>query len=64
MQERFWADHGEDFYLKTKIDSPATGGYDMFCKTEPLLQAFAEHRPDVWINGRRRDHGAERALPF
>merc|ERR1719183_748164 len=35
--------------------------YDELCKVEPLKRALSEHKTDCWINGRRRDHGAERA---
>ena len=35
--------------------------YDKKCKVEPLQRAMKETNTDAWINGRRRDHGAERA---
>jgi 3'-phosphoadenosine 5'-phosphosulfate sulfotransferase (PAPS reductase)/FAD synthetase len=35
--------------------------YDMMCKVEPLQRALKESDTDAWINGRRRDHGFERA---
>ena len=35
--------------------------YDKKCKVEPLQRAMKEANTDAWINGRRRDHGAERA---
>ena len=35
--------------------------YDMLCKVEPMNRALKEQDSDCWINGRRRDHGAERA---
>jgi 3'-phosphoadenosine 5'-phosphosulfate sulfotransferase (PAPS reductase)/FAD synthetase len=35
--------------------------YDFKCKVEPLQRALKESNTDAWINGRRRDHGAERA---
>lgn len=35
--------------------------YDMLCKVEPMNRALSEQNSDCWINGRRRDHGAERA---
>lgn len=36
--------------------------YDQKAKVEPLSRSLAELAADAWINGRRRDHGAERAL--
>lgn len=40
-------------------------GYDTLCKVEPFNRARAEafdgQTADCWINGRRRDHGEERA---
>ena len=35
--------------------------YDQKAKVEPLSRSLAELAADAWINGRRRDHGAERA---
>jgi phosphoadenosine phosphosulfate reductase len=35
--------------------------YDSICKVEPLQRALKDANTDCWINGRRRDHGAERA---
>jgi len=35
--------------------------YDELCKVEPLKRALSANDSDCWINGRRRDHGAERA---
>ena len=35
--------------------------YDKLCKVEPMNRALKEQNSDGWINGRRRDHGAERA---
>lgn len=35
--------------------------YDQLCKVEPFLRAQKEANTDCWINGRRRDHGSERA---
>lgn len=35
--------------------------YDFKCKVEPLQRALKETGTDGWINGRRRDHGYERA---
>jgi phosphoadenosine phosphosulfate reductase len=33
----------------------------MKMKVEPMNRALKEQDSDCWINGRRRDHGAERA---
>lgn len=39
--------------------------YDKKCKVEPLMRALKEADTEAWINGRRRDHGFERAaLPI
>jgi phosphoadenosine phosphosulfate reductase len=35
--------------------------YDELCKVEPYRRANAEQNSDCTINGRRRDHGAERS---
>lgn len=35
--------------------------YDRVCKVEPFARALAELDADVMVNGRRRDHGFERA---
>jgi phosphoadenosine phosphosulfate reductase len=35
--------------------------YDQLCKVEPLTRAIKANNSDCWMNGRRRDHGAERA---
>lgn len=50
-EEKFGTD-----YWKKDIDA-----YDELCKVEPLRRAMTEKNTDCWINGRRRDHGAERA---
>ncbi|GAQ87007.1 Phosphoadenosine phosphosulfate reductase [Klebsormidium nitens] len=47
--------HGPDLYL-TDIDE-----YDRICKVEPFGRALKTLKVDAMINGRRRDHGAERA---
>jgi phosphoadenosine phosphosulfate reductase len=54
-QAEFEARYGTE-YWKEDIDA-----YDKLCKVEPLQRALAEFSSDCWINGRRRDHGAERA---
>lgn len=46
---------GTDYWMKD-IDE-----YDMLCKVEPMNRALSEANSDCWINGRRRDHGADRA---
>jgi len=53
--EKFWEKYGEDYWMEDIDD------YDMKCKVEPLQRALKEANSDGWINGRRRDHGAERA---
>jgi len=35
--------------------------YDKVCKVEPFQRGLKELNADIMINGRRRDHGAERA---
>ncbi len=47
--------YGEDYWQRD-IEQ-----YDMLCKVEPMNRALKEQNSDCWINGRRRDHGAERA---
>jgi phosphoadenosine phosphosulfate reductase len=54
-QEDFFKKYGEDYWMED-IDE-----YDKKCKVEPLQRALKEYASDAWINGRRRDHGAERA---
>jgi len=54
-QEDYYAQYGRDYWMKD-IDK-----YDMLCKVEPMNRALKEQNSDAWINGRRRDHGAERA---
>ena len=49
------AKHSSDLYMT----HPER--YDALAKVEPLQKTLADLRCDVWINGRRRDHGAERA---
>ena len=54
-QEEYFEKYGRDYWMKD-IDK-----YDMLCKVEPMNRALKEKDSDCWINGRRRDHGAERA---
>jgi len=54
-QEDYYKQYGRDYWMKD-IDQ-----YDMLCKVEPMNRALKEQNSDCWINGRRRDHGAERA---
>lgn len=54
-QEDYYSQYGRDYWMKD-IDQ-----YDMLCKVEPMNRALKEQNSDCWINGRRRDHGAERA---
>jgi phosphoadenosine phosphosulfate reductase len=53
--EEYYTKYGRDYWMKD-IDA-----YDMLCKVEPMNRALKEADSDAWINGRRRDHGAERA---
>lgn len=53
--DEYHAKYGRDYWMKD-IDA-----YDMLCKVEPMNRALKEANSDAWINGRRRDHGAERA---
>ena len=54
-QNDYYEKYGRDYWMKD-IDK-----YDMLCKVEPMNRALKEQNSDCWINGRRRDHGAERA---
>lgn len=47
--------HGSDLFI-TDIDE-----YDRICKVEPFNRSLDTLKVDAMINGRRRDHGAERA---
>lgn len=58
-QKDYENQYGKDYWMKD-IDK-----YDALCKVEPMNRALKEKDSDCWINGRRRDHGAERAsLPI
>jgi len=54
-QNDYYDKYGRDYWMKD-IDE-----YDKLCKVEPMNRALSEADSDGWINGRRRDHGAERA---
>ena len=54
-QKDYESKYGTDYWMKD-IDE-----YDMLCKVEPMNRALKEANSDCWINGRRRDHGADRA---
>lgn len=54
-QAEYEQKYGKDYWRKDIEE------YDQLCKVEPLQRALGEHNSDCWINGRRRDHGAERA---
>ncbi|CAN0007057.1 unnamed protein product [Ectocarpus fasciculatus] len=54
-QQDFYDKYGEDYWMED-IDQ-----YDKKCKVEPLMRALKEAETEAWINGRRRDHGFERA---
>ena len=47
--------YSSDLYIS---DMPR---YDELAKVEPLQRALRETHADAWINGRRRDHGHDRA---
>ncbi|CAK0787949.1 hypothetical protein CVIRNUC_011171 [Coccomyxa viridis] len=47
--------HGSDLFI-TDIEE-----YDKICKVEPFQRSLKDMDVDVMINGRRRDHGFERA---
>lgn len=51
----YYEKYGRDYWMKD-IDE-----YDKLCKVEPMNRALKTKNSDAWINGRRRDHGAERA---
>jgi phosphoadenosine phosphosulfate reductase len=54
-KQAFQEKYGSDLFI-TDIDE-----YDRICKVEPFGRALKTLQVDVMINGRRRDHGAERA---
>ena len=54
----------KDVYLKKygdKLWVADVEQYDKICKVEPFQRGLKTLNTDVMINGRRRDHGAERA---
>lgn len=53
--EEFQAKHGDSLW------ETDTELYDSICKIEPMNRALQHHQSDCWINGRRRDHGYDRA---
>eukprot|EP00271_Cylindrocystis_brebissonii_P011921 TRINITY_DN29944_c0_g1_i1.p1 TRINITY_DN29944_c0_g1~~TRINITY_DN29944_c0_g1_i1.p1 ORF type:complete len:351 (-),score=66.84 TRINITY_DN29944_c0_g1_i1:449-1420(-) len=54
-KEEYVEKHGSDLFIRD-IDE-----YDKICKVEPFGRALKTLEVDAMINGRRRDHGAERA---
>ncbi|KAL3680759.1 hypothetical protein R1sor_023715 [Riccia sorocarpa] len=54
-KEEYDAKYGSDLFIRD-IDE-----YDRICKVEPFDRALKTLEVDAMINGRRRDHGAERA---
>nr|CAD32963.1 phosphoadenosine-phosphosulphate reductase [Physcomitrium patens] len=54
-KEAYDAKFGSDLFI-TDIEE-----YDRICKVEPFSRALKTLEVDAMINGRRRDHGAERA---
>jgi len=51
----FAAAHGADLWRRD------LSAYDQLCKVEPFSRALTSLACDCMLNGRRRDHGAERA---
>jgi len=54
-KEEYRKQYGSDLFM-TDVEK-----YDYICKVEPFQRALKELGAGVMINGRRRDHGAERA---
>lgn len=54
-KNEYAAKYGSDLFI-TDIDE-----YDRICKVEPFNRSLDTLKVDAMINGRRRDHGAERA---
>ncbi|KAH7421655.1 hypothetical protein KP509_13G069400 [Ceratopteris richardii] len=54
-KNEFKEKYGSDLFI-TDIDE-----YDRICKVEPFSRSLDTLKVDAMINGRRRDHGAERA---
>eukprot|EP00884_Botryococcus_braunii_P008817 jgi/Botrbrau1/17937/Bobra.50_1s0033.2 len=54
-KEAYKAVHGVDLPIRDIEE------YDRICKVEPFQRSLKELNVDAMINGRRRDHGAERA---
>ena len=53
--EAFEERYGDDLFVD-KVEE-----YDRVAKVEPLLRGLKKLQTELWINGRRRDHGFERA---
>jgi len=53
--DEFHAKYGDDLFLEDVEE------YDRLAKVEPLLRSLKELKTKLWINGRRRDQGFERA---
>eukprot|EP00282_Hemiselmis_andersenii_P003555 CAMPEP_0114133380 /NCGR_PEP_ID=MMETSP0043_2-20121206/13597_1 /TAXON_ID=464988 /ORGANISM="Hemiselmis andersenii, Strain CCMP644" /LENGTH=258 /DNA_ID=CAMNT_0001226957 /DNA_START=188 /DNA_END=964 /DNA_ORIENTATION=+ len=53
--EEFEEKYGDDLFLEDVEE------YDRLAKVEPLLRGLKENKTKLWVNGRRRDHGFERA---
>lgn len=54
-KEEYTDKYGTDLFIRD------IGEYDRICKVEPFDRALNTLKVDAMINGRRRDHGAERA---
>jgi len=53
--EEFDEKYGDDIFIENVEE------YDRLAKVEPLLRGLKELETKLWVNGRRRDHGFERA---
>lgn len=60
-QKLFEETRKADFFDEETGKLVDISGFDKLCKEEPMARALGENETDCWINGRRRDHGAERA---
>ncbi|CAI7842150.1 unnamed protein product [Closterium sp. NIES-54] len=58
-KEEYVKKHGSDLFIRVSIED--IDEYDQICKVEPFSRALTSLNVDAMINGRRRDHGAERA---
>lgn len=54
-KEEYQQKYGSDLFIRDLEE------YDRVCKVEPFARSLKTLQTDAMINGRRRDHGAERA---